>query len=289
VTFRLQDTTLFAVKEHKEAQMSLQDFPQNLRLLCSYGKSASDICRRIGLNRQQFNKYLNGQSRPSLSTLRRICDFFGVDEAEVLLDHHSFAKLVRLRPPVQARTFDPLASRLERRDRLEPLLLERHAGYYYIYMRPDPGRNYILRSMGHVFKQGRDWFSKEIERYKKGDFAVPSTLKHLGLVYEAHKRLVITSREQGRGMSMWSTMLITSDYDEPKFLPGLIMGIEPEGAHSIYGTRVVWEYLGKAPDLRAALRGCGARRSDSADIPEFVRNAGLGEDGSAQNWLTAFF
>jgi hypothetical protein len=56
---------------------------------------------------------------------------------------------------------------------------------------------------------------------------------------------------------MWSTTLIIFDSDEPKFLPGLIMGIEHAGAHSLRGIRVAWEYLGEASDLRAAKRGLG--------------------------------
>lgn len=272
--------------------MSLDDLPRNIRLLCSYGRSTSEICRRIKLNRQQFNKYVNGQTRPSLSTLRRICDFFGVDEGEILRDHEAFSKLIRLRPPALPHSSDPLALRVEqiiRRDDQDTDLLQRHAGYYYIYFCPDPTRRYILRSVGHLFQQGRDWFSKELERHDKDEFAVPSPLKYSGIVFEAHGRIVVTSREQGVGRGLWSTMLIASDYDVPSFLPGLIMGIEPEGAHAVFSTRVVWEYLGKQPKLRKILRGCGVHSEASPDIPEFVRNAELGQDGEGQASLTAFF
>ncbi|MGC1426952.1 MAG: helix-turn-helix transcriptional regulator, partial [Albidovulum sp.] len=57
--------------------MASDPIHDNIRLLCSYGQSVSDICRRAGFNRQQFNKYINGHAQPSLATLRRICDFFG--------------------------------------------------------------------------------------------------------------------------------------------------------------------------------------------------------------------
>lgn len=51
------------------------DFGDNLRLLCSYYKSTAEVCRRLGINRPQFNRYLNGINRPSDSTMRRLCDF----------------------------------------------------------------------------------------------------------------------------------------------------------------------------------------------------------------------
>lgn len=272
--------------------MAISNLSENLRLLCGYGRSVSEICRRIGINRQQFNKYLTGQTQPSLATLRRICDFFGVDEAEVLQDHSAFVKLVRLRPPVLPRSSDPQTLQLEkiiRRDRQNTQLLERHAGYYHIYMSPDPRQNYLLKSVGQIFRAGSDWFTKELERYEENEFAISSPLKHSGMLFEAHNRLVITTREQGRGYGMWSTILIASDYDEPSFLPGLIQGIEPEGGHLAYGTRVVWEYLGKSPDLRAALRECGVLKSKQPGIPEFVRNAIFNQDGNQNPTLTASF
>mgnify|MGYP001972390984 CR=1 FL=1 len=43
--------------------------------------SIAAVCRRVGINRQQFNKYLAGAVRPSRHNMRRICDFFGVTEA----------------------------------------------------------------------------------------------------------------------------------------------------------------------------------------------------------------
>ena len=62
------------------------DFRQNLALLCSYFPSISEVCRKLDINRQQFNKYLAGSAHPSRRNMRRICDFFGVSEAELLME-----------------------------------------------------------------------------------------------------------------------------------------------------------------------------------------------------------
>ena len=37
----------------------------NLSLLCTYYDSIAQVCRLIGINRQRFNKYLNGTAFPS--------------------------------------------------------------------------------------------------------------------------------------------------------------------------------------------------------------------------------
>ena len=57
-------------------------FPENLAYLCGFHASIAEVCRRLAINRQQFNKYLAGTSRPSRCNMRRICDMWGVTEPE---------------------------------------------------------------------------------------------------------------------------------------------------------------------------------------------------------------
>jgi transcriptional regulator with XRE-family HTH domain len=56
----------------------------NLRKLCGDVASISELCRVIGVNRTQFNRYLSGTAFPRPDTLFRICRHFGVD-ANILL------------------------------------------------------------------------------------------------------------------------------------------------------------------------------------------------------------
>ncbi|RGP39229.1 XRE family transcriptional regulator [Pseudotabrizicola alkalilacus] len=56
----------------------------NLRQLCSDTPSVSELCRKIGVNRTQFNRYLTGTAFPRPDVLFRICSHFGVD-ANILL------------------------------------------------------------------------------------------------------------------------------------------------------------------------------------------------------------
>ena len=57
----------------------------NLRLLCKDTTSISALCRQLGINRTQFNRYLSGESFPRPDVLYRICSHFGVD-ARILLE-----------------------------------------------------------------------------------------------------------------------------------------------------------------------------------------------------------
>lgn len=60
-------------------------FGANLRLLSKRYPSISELSRRLGINRTQFNRYLSGESFPRPDVLDRICSFFDVD-ARILLE-----------------------------------------------------------------------------------------------------------------------------------------------------------------------------------------------------------
>jgi transcriptional regulator with XRE-family HTH domain len=55
-------------------------FAENLRRKCGEFETIAEVCRGIGINRQQFNKYLAGSAFPNALTLRRICTFLKISE-----------------------------------------------------------------------------------------------------------------------------------------------------------------------------------------------------------------
>ncbi|MEM6658928.1 MAG: helix-turn-helix transcriptional regulator [Pseudomonadota bacterium] len=59
-------------------------FGSNLRELAQDYRSVSALCRQLGINRTQFNRYLGGESFPRADVLDRICRFFDVDARIVL-------------------------------------------------------------------------------------------------------------------------------------------------------------------------------------------------------------
>ncbi len=59
-------------------------FGANLKQLAGEYRSISELCRQLGINRTQFNRYLAGESFPRPDVLDRMCRFFRVD-ARILL------------------------------------------------------------------------------------------------------------------------------------------------------------------------------------------------------------
>ena len=68
---------------------------------CDHYRSVSEVCRRLRLNRQQFNRYLAGSTAPSRHNHRRISDFFGLEEHELLMPHEAFAETFARRAAAQ--------------------------------------------------------------------------------------------------------------------------------------------------------------------------------------------
>lgn len=60
-------------------------FGRNLRQLSARYPSVAGLCRELGINRTQFNRYLSGESFPRPDVLHQICQFFETD-ARILLE-----------------------------------------------------------------------------------------------------------------------------------------------------------------------------------------------------------
>ena len=90
-------------------------FGRNLAHLVRGESSVAALCRTIGINRTQFNRYLGGEAFPRPDVLQRICTHFGVDArilleplAEVRADWRlrAAAILRDIALPTEARPFD---------------------------------------------------------------------------------------------------------------------------------------------------------------------------------------
>jgi len=57
-------------------------FRERLNALCRDRISIAELCRKSGINRQQFNKYLSGQSLPSVYNLLAIAEALDLDVTE---------------------------------------------------------------------------------------------------------------------------------------------------------------------------------------------------------------
>lgn len=142
-------------------------FATNLKLACSHYRSISEVCRQLSINRAQFNKYLSGQSRPTAFNLKRIGDFFGVEDYELNLPAEQFARLIGARVSTLAEQPSDPISELFRPLHDHAGNLSRYCGYYFEYSNCMSVPGTILVSLVHLWEErGRFLF----ERQERGAF-----------------------------------------------------------------------------------------------------------------------
>jgi len=238
--------------------MSDKTFARNIGFLCSFYASTAEVCRRLAMNRQQFNKYLSGDVRPSRHNMRRICDFFGVTEAELLLEHGRFAEIVSLRK--RPATGEMLAEPLGHIDAIyrESQSLERYVGYYFRYFYSFGHPGYIVKSLASLFEKNGRYYWKNIEIWRPGGpGASVSTMKYLGTAVMLGERIFIVEYESMLKGSITQVTLYPSYHTRITRLRGVQTGAPVFRGRKPSASLVLMEYLGRTIRVRDALRACG--------------------------------
>ncbi|RTR06894.1 helix-turn-helix domain-containing protein [Halomonas nitroreducens] len=237
------------------------DFTANLKLLCSYYPSTAQVCRRMGINRTQFNKYLTGAVQPSKANLRIICDFFGIEPFEIVLPHHQFRTQV-MAERTDTATTDAVAPYFREMIQLHGQSspsLERYIGWYYEYY-------YSLGFPGKVFQSLIEISSKaggiSYERYER--LTTPNA--HQGKITHCHyegvainlcDRIFLMDYEALTVNEITQTVLFPSYKSRITHLHGLKIGVSSKSHRDPACTRVLYEFLGDSIDFKARFRACG--------------------------------
>ncbi|MEH6577189.1 MAG: helix-turn-helix transcriptional regulator [Amphritea sp.] len=257
--------------------MNKQNFADNLRLLCNYKKSISEVCRELEVNRQQFNKYLSGKTTPSGNNLRRICDYFGVEEHEIVLPSEEFEQIIRVRPSsdlsgtVQNRPEYRYIDKLMERSTID---LSKYEGSYYIYYYSTSFPKQILKGYGIIFKEDGRFFIKWIEHLSQKDKSSHNDFiyKIKGMVTGLGNRIFISGYEEVLQNEMVHVTLFPTYKNKVSLLSGLMLGVSGTDSREPVCQRIVMSYLGKNFNHRQAIKECGVFAEDSPEIEEQIRN-----------------
>ena len=232
-------------------------FPENLDYACSLFPSIADVCRRIGINRQQFNKYLAGSVRPSRHNMRRICDFFGVTECEFLMEPARFSELISLRRTpngeAEAAIFGPTLKRLSQGS----ASLDRYCGAYFRYFYSFSNPGLIIRSFAQLSRRDGHYVWKNIERSASGSGAAAEVNKYEGLAFFLGERINVVEFECMLASSITHMSLYPSYQSGIDYLLGIQTGGPLKRGRKPAASRVLLDYLGQHVDTKRALRQCG--------------------------------
>ncbi len=259
------------------------NFVNNLKLACSYFPSVSEVARKVDINRQQFMRYLSGESYPSRHNLRKLCDLFGVDEYELLMPVHQFRNLLRLKkerdeglvklPPL----LPPLLQLVQR----QCAELSKNLGYFHVYYLSASRPGLLLKSLIHIYEWQEYTLYKRIERLKTpGSKGQAEVYKYSGMVGVVGDRLHLIDQETLTGNELTHTILYPSYRNRITYLTGLTVGVSGNDAHRPSASRIALEYAGNTVNLRRAIADCGLFSPEDPAIPPIVSRYLCQQSGS---------
>lgn len=240
----------------------------NLKYICSFYPSIAEICREIGINRQQFNRYLNGDNCPRSYNLNQICRYFGLSKSELMLPHSQFVSLIDSRKNVQSEAVEhPFISHLTQLCNQNNDMMEPYLGYYheYYYSMSSPG--YILKGLVCLERKHDGFYHQRTERLTTDtDPGKTSYCKYQGMSFFLNDRIFMIDYESLTKNEIVETILFPSYQQRISLLDGMKIGVAAAGSRTPTSAKVVFEYLGKNIDVLKALKTCRLYSSESESI-----------------------
>ncbi|NTF45575.1 helix-turn-helix transcriptional regulator [Rhizobium rhizogenes] len=240
---------------------------ENLKIACATQRSISHVCRAIDINRQQFNRYINGETRPSAHNLARIANYFDLDAADFLLAPKLFRE--RLRGPSVGSNE---GSELFKAFPGNLAALRRHLGYFQTYHRSPSWPGMVVCSCSRLSEQDGLVRVKSMERLRDLGNGIQQFSKYVGLAALYRNRIFITERVIGPNSMLSQTILLPFDEHQRVYLRGTTMGVSWRKENLPYASRMIWRHVGAEPDLRELLSRCGPLPLSSRKLPPTVRS-----------------
>jgi hypothetical protein len=227
------------------------------------------------MNRQQFNRYLSGASVPSLANLRKMSDFFGVDEFEFMMPHAEFLRTVMPRPAGR----NPLGlielalTQLGVGRGSPAKVLAPYCGLYAVYFYSPVWSGHIVRSLTVIAEAHDSIVSRSMQK-----LYVPGTRqsgrvvqKFRGILKTIVDRLYLLEYETNSNDLAALTVLFPSHRKQLQYLTGLMLTVSSGGNHQPFSTRSVYERLPATTNFRSELSRCRLYQPDDPEIPQEVK------------------
>ncbi|QRZ16072.1 helix-turn-helix transcriptional regulator (plasmid) [Paracoccus methylovorus] len=265
----------------RDAADRIASFAANLRLLCDRQGSISQICRKLGINRQQFNKYLSGRHMPSSGNIRLIANYFGLGPEVLFSEHERFRALVDgnffdvldhlRRAPQVARFLDTVAVSTK-------IDMGEYVGCYDRYQYSSIYARKILRSAFCIFQSGDFLNHYYIERFPSYDdpSRTEYIFKYHGFTFPVEDRVFTIDFETVQRNEFTFGIFSTVQRSAKRFMFGIVSGVAATMFRQPFSTRAVLHYRRPGLLSRAELQATTTLDMNDASIPREAREY-LGE------------
>jgi transcriptional regulator with XRE-family HTH domain len=240
----------------------------NLRQLSQQAESISALCRDLGINRTQYNRYLSGESFPRPDVLHRICAYFNVD-ARILLEPVS-----EIAEDGDSVLRDPSVVEFMGGALRDVPESDLPSGFYRFSRRSFidealfvQGLIYIYRNNGHTFLKG---FEARDAMAQQGLPTDPGTREFRGAVLAQEEGVAALVSRKGATTTSFNYLARVPSF-ENNFWVGYVVRTVRENVAGRRIERLVYEFLGR--DLGHVLPAArGAGFCTAAELLPFHRN-----------------
>ena len=249
------------------------------RLVKSRG-NISAICRRLGINRQQFNKYLTGQHTPSQVNLNAICDYFGVKFPDLIMPDMKIPErqhLSELLAGYQVFTNSGLLQTVIRSS--ETNRLKQFVGTYYKYHYSSIYRGDIVRAVTSIYPIDDEVFGyTNLERFpnKNNPKKHHYVFKYHGFVFILEGRLFMADLESLQRNEITFSIYTPIARNPIKFFFGVTSGVASNIYREPYTSKSVLNFISSSAPQKADWKVATVVPPDDESLPvealEYLNN-----------------
>lgn len=234
---------------------------RNIQFLVASEPSISAAARRLGINRQQLNKYLNGSSVPSLRILRRFAVAFDLP-TEVLTGPPELLSRAQMRSQAgaQRRPEHQLVDQLVVISENAKADLAPYCGRYFRYHIIPTSPQQILRSYMVIYQHGSMTYALVLERVVKGgsDWKISEIRRATHIVTFIQDRLqLVESSAYGEDSVPGFSLLYPAYIPGIQYMSGMLMTSFGFGTRPIYESNLVLQRLPGSRHIRRDMKACG--------------------------------
>lgn len=251
--------------------MSLHSkFAANLRRKCAEFGSIADVCRGVGINRQQFNKYLAGNSIPNALTLRKICTYLGIQEQSLFFDGEAQVVSSNGGRELSGFSHGGLSGFLtSARKHFDFHVQDLPAGFYYCFFPLHNVPGMLVRSLVVIRQNGRQKNFVRLTVFpSSGKTSRPLAKgRHKGIIFanETEVYFLGVNRHAPRQLSLMT--LEKADGTSNGFFTGMIL---TRSGKTLISSRFCLMYAEQQQDVRKLFRELGIIHESDANLASVV-------------------
>ncbi|AZO58684.1 XRE family transcriptional regulator [Mesorhizobium sp. M1A.F.Ca.IN.022.07.1.1] len=256
----------------------------NLRTLCDRHGSVAAVCRKLNVNRQQFNKYLSGAHVPSSANLRTIANFFGLSVPILFSDPEEFRTLIDgnfFHAMSTARHLPEFVNFLSNIVFDGSVQDSEILGVYDRYQFSSIYKGFILKSAFCLYRNNNFLQHYYIERFPSFDRPgrTEYVFKYYGFSFPVADRLFTADFEGIQSNELTFGVYAQVKRNAKRFMFGIASGIAANAFRQPYSTKVALHYKGPGLLQRSHLKELTViDRSDPGIPREVLQYLGDGSD-----------